>query len=487
MATCNIVQLIGDDECVGDSLVKINTNFKNLDSSLCFLGQSFTGLDGYVKSLSAKQSPTIDLSFLGTSSQYVLSADVRNNSIGTSKLGQDIPQTTKAFLTGANLSSLLDVSLSSVQTGQLLLWDGGIWKNRAIEDKAGAKTLNELLDVELINQLTQGQILRYIDGVWRNSNEDKNLYVNNGNYGDITVSNNGRNWDINPGVVGTNELANSAVTTAKIASGAVTNDKIVDGTIERTKLAFTPGEINTGRNLGSGTGIYTGANEGSRLPFKSLKAGGAVTITDTADTITITVPNATAPAGATGANLGFGEGKVYSSTQSSNGNLRFKTLKAGTGITITETADEITIGAGGANLGLSIVGIGSTGAALTEPEVQSRVSAVYPPNIFPAGSICRVEVTQPDNTPIQSIAVTVPFSITYFWNGNSKNVGNNFRLVDPAVTRGPAKTPTANDYTGTKTLNGTATPSNQPTFRVPVRQIWTYTHNGIGWSRTSVA
>jgi hypothetical protein len=486
MATCNIVQLIGDDECVGDSLVKINTNFAKLDSNLCFLGQSFLGLDNYVKSLSAKQSPTIKLSFLGTTSQYVLSADVRDNSIGTLKLGQDIPQSTKVFLTAANISSLLDVSLSSVQPGQLLLWDGGTWKNRTLEDKAGAKILNELLDVELVNPLTQGQILRYVDGIWRNSNEDKNLYVNDGNYGDITVSNNGRTWDINPGVVGTTELANNAVTTAKILNGAVVNDKIANGTIERSKLAFTPGEINTGRNLGTGTGIYTGANDGVRLPFKTLRAGGAVTITDTADTITISVPNATAPAGATGSNLGFGEGKVYSTTQSSNGNLKFKSLKAGTGITITETNDEITISAK-YDLGLSITGISNTGAALTESEVQSRVASIYPPNLFPSGSICRVELTQPDVTPIQSVTVTVPFGISYFWNGNKSNVGNKFTLLEPPVTRGSAGTPAANDYTGTKTYDGTATLSNQPTFRVPTRQTWTYTHNGISWSRTSVA
>ena len=37
MSTCNLTQTISENECIGDSLVKINTNFGNLDTSICSL------------------------------------------------------------------------------------------------------------------------------------------------------------------------------------------------------------------------------------------------------------------------------------------------------------------------------------------------------------------------------------------------------------------------------------------------------------------
>lgn len=52
--------------------------------------------------------------------------------------------------------------------------------------------------------------------------------VSDGDKGDITVSSNGTNWQLNAGAVGTTELAAEAVETAKIADKAVTNDKLAD-------------------------------------------------------------------------------------------------------------------------------------------------------------------------------------------------------------------------------------------------------------------
>lgn len=481
MATCNNVQLIFDSECVGESLNKINTNFKNLDTGLCTTSQNLDSLDAYVKALSAKDSSTVDLTFLADLTRPFLSADVINNSLGTAKLGQDIPDTTKAFLTGASISSLIDVNFSTLQPDQVIAWSGSKWVNKTLVDEAGAKILDDLEDVTITSSPVNGQVLKYSGGKWLNLPEDKELRLRDRDYKDIKVTGNGLLWDINPGVVGTTELANDAVITAKIGNLQVTNDKIANGTITAAKLAFAPGQTNSGKNIGTGVNICNEVNDGTKIPFKTLRQEGAVTIIDGSDTITIRVPNASEPVGASGTNLGTGEGKIYSTSKSTNGNLQFKTLKAGTGISISETDTEVTISSV-YNLGLSIVGVNNTGSALTTTDVAARIGSVYPPSQFTSGSICRVEVTVPDVTPIQTVTVTVPFGVEYSWNGSTKtNIGNQFLLREPEVLFNPL----TKVYTGSKTYEGTATLSNLPVFRVPTRQIWTYTLQGGSWSFTS--
>lgn len=71
--------------------------------------------------------------------------------------------------------------------------------------------------------------------------------VSDGNKGDITVSGGGTVWDIDPGVVGSTELAGGAVTTAKIAADNVTN----------TELANMAQATIKGRAVAAGTGDPT--------------------------------------------------------------------------------------------------------------------------------------------------------------------------------------------------------------------------------------
>lgn len=73
--------------------------------------------------------------------------------------------------------------------------------------------------------------------------------VSDGDKGDITVSSNGTNWQINAGAVGTTELADEAVTTAKIDDDAVTNTKLADmpeGTVKLRPLGVGVGSPQDG-------------------------------------------------------------------------------------------------------------------------------------------------------------------------------------------------------------------------------------------------
>lgn len=211
--TCRIfLTSIDGTDCIGDTRQYINTNFLNLASNQCSLFTAVTGLTGilntritnlssFTKSLSAKDSPTIDLSF--NSSSYFLSADVQDSSLGTIKLGQDVTTFGKALLTSTRiaLSSLAGVQLTSTPTvGQFLGWNGGFWTNT----NTTTSTLTGLL--------------------------------NDGNKGDISVSGVGAIWTINNNTITTAKILNLAVSNAKLASNSVTNTKIANDAVTTAKI-----------------------------------------------------------------------------------------------------------------------------------------------------------------------------------------------------------------------------------------------------------
>jgi hypothetical protein len=98
-------------------------------------------------------------------------------------------------------------------------------------------------------------------------------------------------------------------------------------------------EINSGSNLGAGEGVYSGKT-GVALNFKSLKAGTGLTVSSTATEITF--DNAGTGEANSGSNIGTGVG-VYSGKTGIA--LNFKTLKAGSNITLSASSTEVTIDA----------------------------------------------------------------------------------------------------------------------------------------------
>jgi len=123
-------------------------------------------------------------------------------------------------------------------------------------------------------------------------------------------------------------------------------------TITNTSTAITinatggggSGEINTASNVGTGTGVYA-QKVGVDLQFKSLKALTTSGLAITSDTDSITYSWA-----ASGTNLGSGNG-VFAQKNASTGYLEFKSLVAGTNVTISNNSTSITINATGGGSG----------------------------------------------------------------------------------------------------------------------------------------
>jgi hypothetical protein len=115
-------------------------------------------------------------------------------------------------------------------------------------------------------------------------------------------------------------------------------------------------EANTASNVGTGTAIFK-QKSGINLEFKSLVAGTNITLVNNGDDITI---NSTGGGGGSGetntaSNVGGG---VDIFKQKTSVDLEFKTLVAGTNVTLTPGTDTITIassGGGGSSVGTEYV------------------------------------------------------------------------------------------------------------------------------------
>jgi hypothetical protein len=107
-----------------------------------------------------------------------------------------------------------------------------------------------------------------------------------------------------------------------------------------TRDATTPGgggEANTASNVGGGSGVFKQKN-GIDLEFKSLIAGTNLTITNNTDDLTLDVTGVGEVN--TASNLGAGEGVFAQKTAQ---DLEFKSLVAGSGISLSSTGTEITV------------------------------------------------------------------------------------------------------------------------------------------------
>jgi len=103
----------------------------------------------------------------------------------------------------------------------------------------------------------------------------------------------------------------------------------------------TPGETNTASNVGGGEGVFK-EKTGTDLVLRSIVAGSNVTLGDNDNDITISVP---APGETnTASNLGSGAGLF---TEKSGVTIQLKSIVAGTGITIANNTNDITISASG--------------------------------------------------------------------------------------------------------------------------------------------
>lgn len=100
-------------------------------------------------------------------------------------------------------------------------------------------------------------------------------------------------------------------------------------------------KINSGVNLGAGTGVFADFN-GTNLRFKSLVSGVGINLASDANTITISAIGGGGGEVNTASNLGDGTG-VFA--QKSTYDLQFKALKTGVNVSFDVTPTDITINA----------------------------------------------------------------------------------------------------------------------------------------------
>jgi hypothetical protein len=115
-------------------------------------------------------------------------------------------------------------------------------------------------------------------------------------------------------------------------------------------------------NVGAGEGAVFKevVNHGETLVFKTLEAGTGINIADQADTITISA--STSGSSTNADNVGGAEGEVF--RNKTGDTLHFKTLEAGTGITIVNQADTISISSTGGGTGDVVGPAGATNNAI---------------------------------------------------------------------------------------------------------------------------
>jgi hypothetical protein len=99
------------------------------------------------------------------------------------------------------------------------------------------------------------------------------------------------------------------------------------------------GQNNTASNLGVGVGLFAQKN-GVDLEFKSIEAGSNITLTSTSTGVTIDAASGGSGEVNTASNSGSGEGLALAKVGS---DLPFKTITPGANITLTPSATEIQI------------------------------------------------------------------------------------------------------------------------------------------------
>lgn len=143
---------------------------------------------------------------------------------------------------------------------------------------------------------------------------------------------------------------------------AGSNISITPDTDTVTISATNVGETNTITTVGTGVSLFK-QKVGPALQFKSIVAGSNISI-DTSNSNQIVINSTGGSSNATGQNIGIGVGRLYVNNVSSV--LRFKTLRAGSNILISDGPSEVVISAinNGGEGGASVQNTNGNGSKL---------------------------------------------------------------------------------------------------------------------------
>ncbi len=128
------------------------------------------------------------------------------------------------------------------------------------------------------------------------------------------------------------------------------------------------GTVTGGLNAGTGSKVFKSL-VGTDLNFRSLVAGTGVSLTENANDITLSATGTVSTAG----NLGTGKG-IFA--QIATGNLQLRSLTVGTGLTTSNTATEINIAVDSANLNAGTLGGNAASVFLTKADNLASVGSI---------------------------------------------------------------------------------------------------------------
>mgnify|MGYP000932849923 CR=1 FL=1 len=262
-------------------------------------------------------------------------------------------------ITIANSGSLVNVNLTNLGAGQPILTNPGVNSSFAFNTiSAGTGILltpgvgeiiisndGSAVNVSLDNQTLAGEAILFDPGL-NSTFHFKTLLAGTGislgsDNDSVTISTNGLST-----ITQSNRGAGTTILYDPATANAFSFKTLVSGshiTMSTTNDEITIGTDLTGNitqnNLGAGEGILVGPGSHSTFGFKSLVAGSNVTLVGAANEITI---SATSDGNITQSNLGAGIPVL--SDPGTDSSFAFRTLVAGTNTTISNDANTVTIG-----------------------------------------------------------------------------------------------------------------------------------------------
>lgn len=413
MAFCNNnMELIDRNECIGNSLTKINENFLTLDNSLCQLSASFFG----PLSANTLSAANVGLSGIGVYKQTT------NNTLQFKKIAGGTDNVTVAEdndVLKISVTDLTVVSAVNVGSGTGIVLKDSVQTPISFRTISGGSnttvaTVGDNIIISSTNAVSGVNVGIGAGKVYA-TNLGNNLQFKSIKAGsNVTIVNSPNDIEISAsgGGGGTTLLISDTppptTTQGQLwfdSSSGVTSVYYGSSWVDvgGGDSSGGSGEATTASNLGTvsdGVGLFT-SKSGSDLPFKRIKAGtnvsiaegtnsitinagggsgGGGTVTSVAGTYPIIVANGTTSpsisiANATTASAGAmtaadklrvdsavinsqniagstGEGSIVPSVTKVGSNLQFKRIKAGSGVTITDSATDVTVSAGGVPTGM---------------------------------------------------------------------------------------------------------------------------------------